>query len=61
MNADERAKLAEFWARFDGGESAVLHEVEAIAAKYDNDAALSAFACRLREAGPGGAFELGEK
>jgi adenylate cyclase len=61
MAAGERAKLAEYWARFDGGESAVLHEIEAIAAKYDKDAALSAFACRVREAGPGGAFELGEK
>ena len=61
MAAAERATLAELWGRFDGGESAVLHEIEAIAAKYDKDAALSAFACRLREAGPGGAFELGEK
>jgi adenylate cyclase len=61
MGPAERVRLAELWARFDGGESAVLHEIEAIAAKYDKDAALSAFACRLREAGPGGAFELGEK
>ena len=61
MDAAERKKLSELWVRFDGGESAALHEIEAIAAKYDKDAALSAFACRLREAGPGGAFELGEK
>ena len=61
MDPAERAKLSELWVRFDSGESAVLHEIEAIAAKYDKDAALSAFACRLREAGPGGAFELGEK
>ena len=61
MDPGERAKLSELWTRFDAGESAVLHEIEAIAAKYDKDAALSAFACRLREAGPGGAFELGEK
>jgi adenylate cyclase len=61
MPAPERHMLADLWGRFDGGESAVLHEIEAIAAKYDKDAALSAFACRLREAGPDGAFELGEK
>jgi adenylate cyclase len=61
MDQAERTMLSELWVRFDSGESAVLHEIEAIAAKYDKDAALSAFACRLREAGPGGAFELGEK
>ena len=61
MDPNPRSRLGELWARFDGGELAVLHEIEAIAAKYDKDAALSAFACRLREVGPGGAFELGEK
>ena len=39
-----------------------LHDIEAIAAKHDNDAALSAFACRLREAGSGRSHSnLGEK
>ncbi len=61
MAPTERTELGQLWHSFDGGNLGALHAIEAIAAKYDNDPALSAFACRLREAGPGGTFELREK
>ena len=61
MDAAIRAELTRLWEQFDGGDREALHAIEAIAAKYDKDVALAAFACRLREAGPGGHFVLGEK
>jgi adenylate cyclase len=57
----QRAELTRLWRQFEAGDKEALHAIEAIAAKHDNDVALSTFACRLREAGPGGSFILGEK
>ena len=60
--ADEtRQQLTQLWRQFETGNRQSLHEIEAIAANHDTDVALSAFACRLREAGPGKSYELGEK
>jgi hypothetical protein len=61
MDPDLRSKLAQLWDRFDSGDRAALDEIEQICLTCDKDAALSAFACRLREAGPGGAVQLTEK
>jgi adenylate cyclase len=58
--AEERQRLTELWLAFDGGDSAALEELEAIASAKE-DAALSDFVYRLREAGPGGHFVLGSK
>jgi adenylate cyclase len=56
-----REALVRLWNAFDSGDRSALDEIEQICLTQDNDAALSAFACRLREAGPGGAFKLKEK
>jgi len=56
-----RAELERLWLAFDGGDRSALDEIEQICLIHDKDAALCAFACRLREAGPGGATILGEK
>ncbi|MCL6698083.1 adenylate/guanylate cyclase domain-containing protein [Sphingomonas sp. NSE70-1] len=56
-----RADLERLWLAFDGGDRSALDEIEQICLTHDKDAALCAFACRLREAGPGGATILGEK
>ena len=56
-----REKLGRLWDAFDSGDRSALDEIEQICLTYDKDAALSAFACRLREAGPGGAVQLTEK
>jgi adenylate cyclase len=61
MDAELRSRLARLWDRFDSGDRAALDEIEQICLTCDKDAALSAFACRLREAGPGGAVQLTEK
>ena len=61
MDAALRTKLAQYWDRFDSGDRVALDEIEQICLTCDKDAALSAFACRLREAGPGGAVQLTEK
>ena len=61
MDPNLRSKLAQLWDRFDSGDRAALDEIEQICLTCDKDAALSAFACRLREAGPGGAVQLTEK
>jgi adenylate cyclase len=61
MPADLRAELTRLWEQFDGGDKEALHAIEAIAAANDNDAALSGFAYRLLQAGPGGHYVLGEK
>jgi adenylate cyclase len=61
MPADVRAELAKLWEQFDGGDKEALHAIEAIAAAHPDDAALSGFAYRLMQAGPGGHFTLGEK
>lgn len=58
---EQRIELTRLWREFESGNKTALQELEAIAAKCDNDVALSALACRLREAGPGGSFVLGEK
>ena len=49
------------WSRFDSGDRAALDEIEKICLGYPGDAALSAFAVRLRETGPGGSYALREK
>lgn len=56
-----REELVRLWNAFDGGGRSALDAIEQICLTQDKDAALSAFACRLREAGPGGAFSLKEK
>ncbi len=56
-----RVRLAQLWDAFDSGDRSALDEIEQICLTCDKDAALSAFACRLREAGPGGAVQLTEK
>ena len=56
-----RAELERLWLAFDGGDRSALDAIEQICLTHDKDAALCAFACRLREAGPGGATELREK
>ena len=56
-----RSELERLWLAFDGGDRSALDEIEQICLTHDKDAALCAFACRLREAGPGGATILGEK
>jgi adenylate cyclase len=61
MEAGVRHELARLWEQFDAGDKEALHAIEAIAAANDNDPALSAFAYRLLQAGPGGHFVLGEK
>ena len=58
---DQRAELTRLWRQFEAGDKEALHALEAIAAKYDNDVALSVFVNRLRQTGPGGSFVLGEK
>jgi adenylate cyclase len=61
MVVDVRHELTRLWEQFDAGDKEALHAIEAIAAANDNDPALSAFAYRLLQAGPGGHFVLGEK
>ena len=61
FDAKIRAELVRLWYAFDGGDRSALDAIEQICLTQDNDAALAAFACRLREAGPGGAFRLKEK
>ena len=60
-DAELRSKLTRLWLAFDGGDRSALDEIEQICLTQDKDAALSAFACRLREAGPGGTIWLREK
>ena len=61
MDRDLRAELTRLWEQFDGGDKEALHAIEAIAAARPDDPALSAFAYRLLQAGPGGHYVLGEK
>lgn len=56
-----RAELVHLWHSFDSGDRSALDAIEQICLTHDKDAALAAFACRLREAGPGGAIQLKEK
>jgi len=56
-----RDRLVRLWEAFDQGDRSALDAIEQICLTQDKDAALSAFACRLREAGPGGATQLKEK
>jgi adenylate cyclase len=61
FDVELRAELSRLWLAFDGGDRSALDAIEQICLTHDKDAALSAFACRLREAGPGGAVQLKEK
>ena len=61
MTAEERARLGLLWSRFDTGDRIALDAIEKICLSHPDDVALSAFAVRLREVGPGGAFALKEK
>ena len=61
FDPEARAELGRLWHAFDDGERSALDRIEQICLTHDNDAALAAFACRLREAGPGGAVALREK
>ncbi len=61
IDPELRSKLERLWLAFDGGDRSALDEIEQICLTQDKDTALCAFACRLREAGPGGATELREK
>jgi adenylate cyclase len=56
-----RSELVQLWEAFDQGDRSALDAIEQICLTQDKDAALSGFACRLREAGPGGAVQLKEK
>jgi adenylate cyclase len=56
-----RAELVRLWDAFDGGDRSALDAIEQICLTHDKDVALAGFACRLREAGPGGAIRLKEK
>jgi adenylate cyclase len=56
-----RSELVRLWETYDQGDRSALDAIEQICLTQDKDAALSAFACRLREAGPGGAVQLKEK
>lgn len=60
MPPDERALLNALWKAFDSGDPGALEAMEAIAAERE-DAALTDFVYRLRQAGPGGHFVLGSK
>lgn len=60
-SADIRAELTRLWTIFDSGDRSALDEIEQICLTQDKDSALAALVCRLREAGPGGAFNLKEK
>ncbi len=57
----QRAEITRLWRQFEAGDKEALHAIEAIAATHDNDIALSVFANRLRQTGPGGSYLLGEK
>jgi len=61
LDPEVRAELTRCWLAFDGGDRSALDAIEQICLTCDKDAALASFACRLREAGPGGATELREK
>jgi adenylate cyclase len=60
MPADERARLNSLWGEFESGDLEALDRMAATAAERE-DAALSDFVYRLRQAGPGGHFVLGSK
>jgi adenylate cyclase len=60
MPAADRAHLTGLWHAFDAGDLSALAELEKLAAGRE-DAALSDFVYRCREAGPGGSFVLGSK
>lgn len=60
MAPEVRKRLTELWLAFDGGETAALEALEAMAGERE-DAALADFVYRLRQAGPGGQFVLGSK
>jgi len=60
MPAPERARLNALWQAFESGDPEALDALEAIAAERE-DAALTDFVYRLRQAGPGGHFVLGSK
>ncbi len=61
MDIETRTRLSQLWTRFDQGERTALDEIEQICLIHDKDPALSGFAVRLREVGPGGCYELREK
>jgi adenylate cyclase len=56
-----RTRLVQLWEAYEQGDRSALDAIEQICLTQDKDAALSGFACRIREAGPGGAVELKEK
>jgi adenylate cyclase len=60
MPAQERARLAALWHAFESGDAEALETLATIAAERE-DAALTDFVYRLRQAGPGGHFVLGSK
>ncbi len=61
IDPEQRSELTRLWRQFEAGDKEALHALEAIAAMHDNDVALSTFADRLRQTGPGGSYILGEK
>jgi adenylate cyclase len=61
MKTEDCLRLTLLWRQFESGSREALQDIEAFAVMYDNDIALSAFADRLRETGPGGSYVLGEK
>ena len=61
MDETLRARLNALWLEYDGGDRQALIQLEEIATKFMNDAALQEFVYRIREAGPGGHFVLASK
>ncbi|WP_114950872.1 adenylate/guanylate cyclase domain-containing protein [Sphingosinicella terrae] len=61
MDAALRERLCTLWQSYDGGDREALVHLEEIARAHKDDAALSEFVYRIREAGSGGHFVLGSK
>jgi adenylate cyclase len=57
--AQDRARLADLLARFDGGDATALAELDALSAAHRNDPALANLVHRLRHIEAGGSYVLG--
>jgi adenylate cyclase len=61
MDAGLRQTLVKLWERFEACDATALSELEQVADNHKDDAALTNFVYRIREAGPGGHYVLGSK
>lgn len=57
--AEDRARLADLLARFDGGDATALAELDALATAHRNDPGLANLVHRLRQIEAGGSYVLG--